>query len=298
MVAGGTGVVGAPLGSRLRGAGHEVLVLGRKGPDLVADALDGEGVKRSMVAAKPEGVIHQLTAIPKRLDPRKVDRDFAPTSRLRTEGTRNLIAGARAAGTRRFICQSVAFLCPPGDGLAGEDVPIWSGSGTPAPLLLGATAEGERLVSQAPFDQKTVLRYGLFGGPGTAWAADGQLTGMVRKRRIPIVGHGEGRMSFVHVDDAASGTLPVLEKGVSGVLHIVEDDPPTAAQALRQAAVALGAKPPRRVPGWLARPVAGRYAVFSRRRMRGADNRAARALGWVPARSFMRDFPDFARTDA
>lgn len=286
LVAGGTGVVGRPLVARLRAAGHDALSLGRTAADVRCDALDASAVMRAVTSVRPDVIVHQLTAIPSSIRPRKVDVDFALTNRLRIEGTAHLIAAARKAGVRRFVAQSVAFLCAPGATLADEREPIVA-SGIGAPLLCAALASVEQQVAGAGFEQALVCRYGLFWGPGTTWDAGGAMATGVQKRKLPIVGGGSARWSLVHVDDAAEGTHLLIERGVSGVVHLVEDAPPTAAEALTFAARRAGAKPPWRIPTWLGRLGAGRYGVFMMTAMRGASNAHARALGWTPRHRFI-----------
>ena len=292
LVAGGTGVIGKPLIAQLRAAGHEALSLGRKAGDVRADALDAAAVKKAIAGVRPDVLVHQLTAIPPRLDPKRIDRDYALTNRLRTEGTRNLVDAAKEAGVRRFVAQSVAFLAPPGEGLASEREPVWS-EGSCYVALGGALADLETQTMSAGFEQALVCRYGLFWGPGTVWDRDGAMIAGLRKRRLPVVGKGEGRFSFIHVDDAAAATIALMDKGVSGVFHVAEDEVPTAGDALRLAAQKLGAKKPWRVPRWIGRLGAGRFGVHMMTAMRGASNAAAKAQGWAPRRAFMRDFPDW-----
>lgn len=291
LVAGGTGAVGRPLVARLLAAGHEAVTLGRRSGDVRCDALDAAAVTRAVTELRPDVIVHQLTAIPARIRPRRVDEDFALTNRLRIEGTRNLIAAAREAGVRRFVAQSVAFLCAPADDRAAratEADPITRGD-IGAPLLCEALASLERQVAAAGFEQGLVCRYGLFWGPGTVWDDRGAMVAGLRARVIPIVGGGPGRWSLVHVEDAAAGTLSLLAAGASGVVNLVEDETPIVAEALAHGARRIGAPSPRRIPRWLGRLGAGRYGVFMFCEMRGASNALARSLGWAPSRAFMAE---------
>ncbi|MCC6623865.1 MAG: NAD(P)-dependent oxidoreductase [Deltaproteobacteria bacterium] len=288
LVAGGTGVVGRPLVERLRTAGHEAVTLGRRAGDVRCDALDAAEVARVVAEIRPDVIVHQLTAIPARIRPKRVDEDFAATNRLRVDGTRNLIAAAKAAGVSRFVAQSVAFLCAPSrDASAATERDPIAGAGTGAPALCAALASLERQVAEAGFPQGLVCRYGLFWGPGTVWGDGGAMVQGLGARAIPIVGGGAGRWSMVHVDDAAAGTMKLMLDGVSGVVQLVEDEAPTVAEALTLGARRLGAPAPRRVPRWLARLFAGRYGVFMMCEMRPASNALARSLGWASTRRFL-----------
>ena len=299
FVAGATGVIGRFLVPQLRAAGHEPIAMTRSeeraerlrgsGVEAVAaDALDRERVVQAVRDARPDAVVHQLTAIPHRLNPRNVDRDFELTNRLRTEGTRNLLDAAREAGAERLVAQSVAFIYEPDGGwVKSEDDPMYSRAPKGFTETAAALKELERLVLDAG---GTVLRYGLFYGPGTTYAADGAVAGLVRARRFPVVGSGEGRLSFIHVEDAARATVAAVERGRPGPLNVVDDEPAVAGDWLREYASLLGAKPPRKVPVWMARLAAGEYGVVMMTRMRGASNeRAKQELDWEPTRRSWRE---------
>ena len=249
---------------------------------MVADALDADAVMRAVAAAKPEAVVHQLTAIPRRLDPRKIVRDFAMTDRLRTEGTHNLVAAAQAAGASRIVAQSIAFAYAPGPpgSVHVEDDPLMSDPPAQFERSAAAIAELERTVLAA---HGVVLRYGYFYGPGTSIGAEGSLAAEVARRRLPIIAGGHGVWSFVHVQDAAQATAAALTRGAPGVYNIVDDEPAPGHEWIPALAKALGAKPPRRVPAWLARPLAGEYGMLTMTRAQGASNaRAKRELGFAP----------------
>jgi nucleoside-diphosphate-sugar epimerase len=142
----------------------------------------------------------------------------------------------------------------------------------------------ERVVLEAEGVQRTVLRYGGFYGPGTSLGEGGVYLEAVRRRQFPIVAAGTGVWSFVHIDDAATATLAAIERGRTGVYNIVDDDPAPVAEWLPALAAAIGAKPPRRVPAWLARPLVGAHGVVMMTESRGASNAMAkRELGWRPA---------------
>jgi nucleoside-diphosphate-sugar epimerase len=292
FVAGATGAIGRFLLPQLREAGHEVVALtrsperaslrrGEGAEPVVGDALDRDTVIEVVRDAAPDAVVHQLTAIPAAINPRRFASQFEQTNRLRTEGTHNLLAAAGAVGAERFVAQSVAFLYEPvGDVVKDEDAATYQ---NPAPEFrdaLGALLELERAVGEAG---GTVLRYGYFYGPGSAYAGDGSIAEQVRKRRFPIVGDGRGVFSFIHLRDAATATVAALERGGGGVFNIVDDEPAPVREWLPAYAEALGAKPPHRVPRAVARLAAGRHATVIMTAQRGASNaRAKEQLGWAP----------------
>lgn len=295
FVAGASGVVGRHLIPQLVDAGHEVVAMTRS-PDktarlralgaqpVVADALDQPAVTAAVRQARPQAVVHQLTAIPVRTGVGKFDRIFAATNRLRTEGTDILLAAARAAGAHRFVAQSFCgwTYVRTGGPVKTEDDPL-----DPTPVRsFHQSLDAVRYLEHAVLDARgldgLVLRYGFFYGPGTAIAPDGQIGELVAKRRFPIVGQGTGVWSFVHMTDVASATVAALERGPAGIYNIVDDDPAPLAQWLPALAQALGAKPPRQVPAWLVRPVNEGVVVMTND-IRGASNaKAKHQLGWQP----------------
>jgi nucleoside-diphosphate-sugar epimerase len=297
FLAGATGAVGQRLVPRLLQDGHEVVAMTRTAAKagglreagalpVVADALDREAVMGAVLGAEPEVIVHQLTSLAGATDMKHFDRVFAQTNRLRTEGTRHLLDAARAAGTRRLIAQSFTGwpFARTGGPVKDEDAPL-----DPAPphaqrKSLAAIRELEALVGGADDVEGVVLRYGGFYGPGTSLAADGELTALVRRRRLPVVGSGDGRWSFTHIDDAAAGVLATLAPGTpAGTFAIVDDEPARTADWLPALAAAIGAPPPRHVPAWLGRIAAGDAAVTMMTAARGASNeRARRVLGWEP----------------
>jgi nucleoside-diphosphate-sugar epimerase len=299
LVAGATGVIGRVLLPKLIAAGHEVTGTTRSAEraqdiramgaePVVCDALDSEMIRQAVSGARPEAVIHELTSLPARLDPRKYRTQLAATNRLRREGTRNLVDAAQAAGAGRILAQSIAFAYEPsGDWVKDEDAPLAIGAPAPMDEAIGAVAELERLVLGAG---GIVLRYGFFYGPGTSFAPDGYTAEMVARRRFPIIGSGEGRWSFIHIDDAAGATVAALERGRAGVYNIVDDEPAAVRDWLPVYAAALGAKAPVRLPAWLGRIFGGRVAVGGMTTQRGASNaKARRELGWAPAHASWRD---------
>lgn len=296
FLAGATGVIGRRLIPLLLAAGHEVsgttrspaksAGLRRAGADpVVVDALDGKAMHAAVLAAEPDAVIHQLTSLPPRIDPRKIERDFALNDRLRSEGTRILMRAARDAGVERIVAQSIAFTYAPGpaDTLHRESDPLLTPAEVPAAYArtAGAVIELERSVGEGG---GVVLRYGYFYGPGSSIASTGSIADDLRRRRMPIVGGGGGVWSFVHVDDAAAATVAALQGTASSIYNIVDDHPAPVADWLPALAGALGAPRPMRVPAWLARPLSGEYGVTIMTRAQGASNELARReLDWIPA---------------
>jgi nucleoside-diphosphate-sugar epimerase len=251
---------------------------------VVADALDPEAVGRAVSEAEPDVIVHQLTAIPPSINIRRMERDFALTNRLRTEGTDHLLSAGRAAGVTRFVAQSFAnYFARTGGPVKDEDDPLDPDPPAAVRTTLDAIRYVEDAVTRADRMDGLVLRYGAFYGPGTALAPDGDLVRSIRKRRFPIVGSGAGLWSFVHIEDAASATVAAIERGAPGVYHIVDDDPASAGEWLPAVARILGAKPPRRIPRWLARLGAGEVVAIMLTEARGASNAKAKAdLGWTP----------------
>jgi 2-alkyl-3-oxoalkanoate reductase len=294
FVAGASGVVGRPTVRRLVEAGHEVVGMTRRdertaeireagAEAVVCDAFDAEGLWEAVVAARPEVVLHALTALPPRFDPKS---DYlAATNKVRIEGTRNLVAAAKAAGARRVVAESVAFFYEPeGDWVKGEEAPLFRDP--PGRFAAGCDAlvSLESQVLEAGEPEGVVLRFGWFYGPGTYYDRGGSVADETTKRRYPVVGSGDGRFSFVHIEDAAAAYVAAVDHGSPGVYNVVDDEPAALRDWLSVYAEALGAKPPRRVPAWLARLVAGKDLASTAITMRGASNaKAKRELGWQPA---------------
>ncbi|TDC59172.1 NAD(P)-dependent oxidoreductase [Actinomadura sp. GC306] len=293
FVAGGSGVLGRRLVPQLVARGHQVTatttsaakleVLARLGAEgVVMDGLDARSVGEAVAKARPEVIVHQMTAIAVghagEPDMKHMDRWFAGTNRLRTEGTDHLLAAAEASGVDGFVAQGYAAWngIRSGGWVKTEQDPVDPMTGTPAEPGMAALAHVQDAVVEAG---GAVLRYGWFYGPG----ATGDLAEPVRRRRFPIVGGGTGYCSWVHLDDAAAATVLAVEQRAAGVFNIVDDEPAPAAQWLPHLAECAGAKPPMRVPAWLARPLAGEVAVAMMTEGRGFSNaRAKRELGWRP----------------
>ncbi|HEY1450999.1 MAG TPA: NAD(P)-dependent oxidoreductase [Solirubrobacteraceae bacterium] len=295
FLAGATGVIGRRLVPLLLAEGHEVVGMTRSpergerlrttgAEPVVVDAFDASALAQAVADAHPDAVVHQLTSIPPRIDPRKMERDFATNDRLRTEGTANLVAAAQAAGVQRLIAQSVAFFYAPGPPgtVHSEEDPLLSAEQAQGPMKRStkALASLERTTLDAG---GTVLRFGYFYGPGSAIAHDGSTGEEVAKRRLPIVGSGAGVWSFIHVDDAAAATVAALGASKPGVFNVVDDEPARVADWIPALAQTLGAGKPMKVPAWLARPLAGSYGVKIMTESQGASNTRAKAeLGWSP----------------
>jgi 2-alkyl-3-oxoalkanoate reductase len=287
FVAGASGAIGARLVPQLVKRGHDVVGSSRSeekagrlralgAEPVVLDLLDPDAVRKAVAAARPDAIVHQATALAGLSDFKHFDRTFAQTNRLRTEGTDALLAAARDAGVRRFLAQSFAGwpYARQGGLIKTEEDPL-----DPAPVpAMRETFAAIRHLEQAVVDAGgLVLRYGgFYGSPD-----DAQLE-LVRKRRFPIVGDGGGIWSFVHLDDAAAATVLALERGDPGIYNVVDDEPAPVREWLPVLAAAIGAKPPRRVPRWLARLAAGESGVAIMTEARGASNaKAKRELGWT-----------------
>jgi 2-alkyl-3-oxoalkanoate reductase len=294
FIAGATGAVGKPLVPLLRANGHEVVGttrsrakvgdLGALGAEpVVLDVLDADAVGQAVSEAEPEVVVHEATALSNLTGLRNLDDAFEETNRLRTAGTDNLLAAAKAVGATKFVAQSFAGwpYAKEGSAVKDEEAPL-----DPSPLPSAAQSMAairhleETVVRAAPIEG-IALRYGGFYGPGTSLVEGGEHVEAIRKRKFPVVGSGAGIWSFIHIDDAAGATLAAIERGRRGLYNIVDDEPAPTAEWLPYLAEALGAKPPRHVPEWLGRLVAGEQLVSMMTEARGASNaKAKRELGW------------------
>jgi len=259
---------------------------------VVADALDPDQVAEAVGRARPDVIVHQLTAIGA-VDLRHFDRDFALTNRLRTEGTDHLLSAGQAVGVRRFVAQGVGgygAYARTGGPVKTEEDPL---DPTPARGMretLAAIRHLEEAVLGARWTEGIVLRYGVFYGPGTSLAPGEEQFELVRRRKFPLVGDGGGVWSFIHVADAAEATVAAVERGSRGVYNVVDDDPAPVAKWLPALAQELGAKKPMRVPRFIGRLFAGEAGVVMMTDVRGASNaKAKRELGWRPAHPSWRD---------
>jgi 2-alkyl-3-oxoalkanoate reductase len=287
FVAGASGAIGSRLVPQLIDRGHQVVgtynspgnaerVRALGAEPIQLNLLDPRAVRQAVLDAQPDAIVHQATALADVRFSRNLDRTFAQTNRLRTEGTDALLAAAREAGVRRFVAQSFASAryARVGGPVKTEDDPL---DPTPLPSTHETNA-AMRYLDQAVTEAGGIaLRYGGFYG-----AANDGLVEPVRKRFLPIVGNGEGVSSFIHLDDAAAATVLALEHGGPGVYNIVDDEPAPAREWLPVLASVLGAKPPRHVPRWLARLIGGEVAVMMGTDSRGASNaKAKRELAWT-----------------
>jgi nucleoside-diphosphate-sugar epimerase len=243
---------------------------------VVMDGLDAASVGEAVAAARPDAIVHQMTGLSVahagKPNLRKADRFFATTNRLRSEGIDHLLAAAEATGVSHVVAQGHASMngIRTGGWVKTEEDPLEVIEGTTAINHL------EEAVVRAG---GAVLRYGGFYGPG---ANDDQIK-LIRKRLFPLVGDGTGHFSWVHVDDAASATVLAIEQKATGVFNIVDDEPAAVSEWLPYLAECAGAKPPRRIPAWLARLLAGEMAVDMMTEGRGFSNaKAKRELGWEP----------------
>jgi nucleoside-diphosphate-sugar epimerase len=287
FVAGASGAIGTRLVPQLIDRGHEVIGTFRSpahaervralGAEPIAlDLLDARAVRQAVLETRPEAIIHQATDLADVRFGRSLDRSFASTNRLRTEGTDALLAAAREAGVRRFVAQSFASYryAREGGPVKAEDDPL----DPSPPAMARQTNAAMRHLDQAVTNAGGIaLRYGGFYG-----ASNDGLVKPVRKRQFPVIGDGDGISSFIHLDDAAAATVLALERDLAGIYNIVDDEPAPMREWLPALAEALGAKPPRHVPLWLAGLVAGKGMVMMAVGSRGASNaKAKRELGWT-----------------
>jgi nucleoside-diphosphate-sugar epimerase len=252
---------------------------------VVADALDPDQVAEAVGRARPDVIVHEMTALSG--VERFTERDAAATNRLRAEGTDHLLSAGHAAGVRRFVAQGVAGFgayARSGGPVKSEEDPL-----DPAPVpemreTLAAIRHLEEAVLGADWTEGIVLRYGVFYGPGTSLASGQEQFELIRKRKFPVVGDGGGVWSFIHIADAAEATVAAVEHGGRGVYNVVDDDPAPVAEWLPALAQTLGAKKPMRVPRFVARLLAGKPGVVMMTEIRGASNaKAKRELEWRPA---------------
>jgi nucleoside-diphosphate-sugar epimerase len=297
FVAGATGAVGRPLVAQLVKRGHEVVGTTRSeskqgllrdlgARPVVADALDPEAVARAVAEAEPDVIVHQLTAIGP-FNPRHMERDFAATNRLRTEGTDHLLAAGRAVGVKRFVAQSFApWVYSRTDGaVKSEDDPLDATPPAQVRTTLEAIKYLERAVTEADWTEGIALRYGGFYGPGTSLSLNpvGDWVEQIRARKMPLAGKGTGTWSLIHIEDAAAATVEAIEHGKRGIYNVVDDEPAAISEWLPALAKAIGAKPPRHVPLWVARLAGGEATAVMMSDLRGSSNKKAkRELGWQP----------------
>lgn len=303
FLAGATGVIGEQLVPLLVAGGHQVVATTRKpekvgrlraqgAEPVVVDGLDRDVVMEAVVAAHPDAIVNQMTALTSTRSLKHFDDEFAVTNRLRTEGTSHLLEAARAAGTSKIVVQS--YTGWPNERRGGrvktEDDPLDSNPPKAMTRSLNAIRALEQMVTKSDGVTGTALRYGSLYGPGTFLSNQSETVTMIRQRKFPLVGNGAGVWSFLHVKDAARATQLALERDAPGLYNIVDDDPAEASEWLPYLAQLVGAKPPYKLPVWLARFVVGDAGVSMMTQIRGSSNaKAKRDLGWQPEYASWRD---------
>jgi nucleoside-diphosphate-sugar epimerase len=292
LFAGASGVIGRHAVPMLVAAGHHVVGTSRSAAGLAAVAGMGAtavplaaesapDVMRVVREAAPEVVINMLTDLKGPMDFRRLDEGLAATNLLRTRTTNALLHAAVETGASRFIAQSFAgWFCEPMPG--SQPAPLLRHPPKGASRTVAALRYLETRVGSASALQGVVLRFGPIYGPHTSLGAGGSILEQVRRRRVPIVGRGEGRWSFCHVQDAGAAVAFAVESNLAGVVDVVDDDPAPVASWLPELAFVIGAQPPRRVPKWLARPAIGAFGVQLMTRTAGASNAVIRAAGFTP----------------
>lgn len=287
LVTGGSGALGRRLLPALQASGHDVTATARSAEGagqiralgaepLVLDVLDPKAVRQAVLDVRPDAIVHEATGLAGASDFKHFDRSFHTTNLLRTVGTDNLLSAGREAGVERMLAQSFGGwpYAREGGPVKNEDDPLDPDPPEQMRETLAAIRHLERVVVERG---GIALRYGGFYGD----PKDAQVAAVV-KRQLPLVGDGGGVWSFVHLEDAASGTVRALERGATGVYNIVDDDPAPVREWLPALAQAVGAKPPRTIPVWLARLLAGEAVVSLMTQTRGASNaKAKRELGWT-----------------
>lgn len=293
LVAGATGAIGQPLSRQLAEKGHAVIALGRRPSptsngngitNVQCDVLDKANVEKIMAQHRPDAVVSQLTSLPKEFRPRTLNEAYERNNRVRYTGTQHLLAAAEANGASVFVAQSSGFWYAPTPGnVKTETDPFWTEAPEPIGEAVRTMVRTEELVVAARGPRPIVLRYAGFYGPGTWFARNGTVGTLTRKRQYPLIQDGNAFMSFLHVEDAAAATVRALEKPVAGVYNVADDEPAPAHTWLPAYARALGAKPPRKIPFWLARLAIGKPLATYTTNTRGADNRRFKeTFAWTP----------------
>ncbi len=296
FLAGATGALGRRLVPLLLSAHHQVIGSTRSPEKIpwlsqlgvkpvLLNGLDPAAVMRAVMSSAPDAIVHQMTGLASTRSLKKFDDEFAATNRLRSEGTKHLLAAAQAVGVRTFVAQS--YTGWPNEATGGwvksEADPLRSTVPATMTKSLAAIRALESMTGEALGVTGVVLRYGNFYGPGTSIADDGEIVKLVKARKLPIIGNGAGVWSFIHVDDAAHATLRALECSIGGVFNVVDDEPAEVSVWLPELSRAVGAKLPRRVPKWLGRVMVGDAGVLMMTEARGSLNAKAKAtLGWKP----------------
>ena len=296
FVTGATGAIGRALLPRLLESGHAVTALVRSpgkqraveaagATAVIADPLDADALARVVGRAGPDAIVHELTALSGPMDFRRADDAFALTNRFRTETTGVLFAAARAHRVRRVLVQSFCGwpFARLGGPVKSEQDPFDPDPPRAIRRTIEALREQEKMVRLSADLEAKALRYGALYGPGTGLARDGWMVAGLKRRRLPLVGHGAGIWSFLHVDDAATAPAAALERGAPGIYNLVDDDPAPVSEWLPALAAAVGAPPPWRIPAWMARLAIGETGVVMMTDIRGGSNAKAKLeLGWRP----------------
>jgi nucleoside-diphosphate-sugar epimerase len=298
FVAGAGGAIGRRLLPQLIARGHDVVATTRSAEKtagvralgaepVVMDGLDAGSVGEAVARAEPDVIVHQMTALAGIEDLKHFDETFAVTNQLRTKGTDHLLAAADALGVTRFIAASYTGWpnARVGGSVKTEDDPFDEHPPAAQEKSLAAIRYLERATVEGS-PHGIAIRYGSFYGPG----ASDELVEVVRRRKLPLVGEAGGIWSWIHIDDAASATVAAVERGAAGVYNIVDDEPAPVSEWLPALAESVGAKPPRRVPVWLARLAVGEVGVSMMTQIRGSSNeKGKRELAWQPSWSTWRD---------
>ena len=294
FVAGATGAIGRPLLSQLHSVGHDVIALTRtpetarilaaQGVEVaIANVFDADAVKAAVIRAQPSVVIEQLTSLPKTYTPETMQAAAPLNDRIRLEGGANVLAAAQAAGVRRYIRQSIAFWAIPGTGLADEETPLAFDASPAVAAGTHIVAEIERRLLETPNLEGIALRYGFLYGPGTWFATDGDVANQVRQQQFPIVGNGEGKWSWIHVEDAAQATVAAVELGNPGIYLVTDDLPLEVYLWLPAYTQWNNSPPPPHVSVEQALRMSGADAVYYGTQLRGVSNaKAKRELNFQP----------------
>jgi len=310
LVAGATGALGRHLVPRLIAAGHQVIGTTRHpakvdmirqlgGEPAVVDALDEAKVRQVVRSVRPEVIVHEMTDLSGAADLRHFDQVFATSNRLRTTGLDHLLAAARETAVTRIVAQSYCGWPYAREGSAVKSETDLLDPHPPREFRrsLDAIRYLEGHVTRGSDLEGVVLRYGAFYGVDTG-LFDRLFVDQIAKRHAPVIGSGEGWWSFVHIEDAADATMLAVEHGRPGAIYnIVDDEAAQVREWLPFLARLIGAKPPRYVPAWLGRIVAGQHLVAMMTEVRAGSNaKAKRELRWQPKHpSWRAGFEEVAR---
>jgi len=300
FIAGATGAIGSRLVPLLVAEGHQVIGTSRSakgtsridaagGHGVIMDGLDADSVRRAVLDAQPDVIVHELTSLAGSINLKKLDSSFAVTNQLRTRATDALLAAGRQAGTSRFVVQSFTGWTNEhtGSWVKTEEDPLEPHPVASARESLAAITHLEAATVAAG---GLVVRYGPLYGPGQSLGTGGEMLELVAKGKMPVVGGGRGVWSFTHIDDAAMATAAAATRGEPGLYNIVDDDPATVSEWIPVLASAAGGKKPMRIPAWMARPMIGDFGVQWMTTARGSSNAKAKAvLGWAPRYASWRE---------